>query len=229
MIELYFWTTPNGIKPMMMLEETGLEHVITPVNISRGEHLAEPFKRISPNQKIPAIVDYAPSTDKAPVAIFESGAILQYLAEKSGALLPQSPPEKAETLQWLHWQMAGLGPTLGQYMHFAVYANEPVPYAQGRFSQEKERLYSVLNQQLADRDFIARQYSIADIAVYPWIRRLEREGSHLDGYCNVKRWYETVSRRSAVERAYARADAINSTPTITAASRQYLLNAVAAE
>lgn len=228
MIELYFWTTPNGMKPLIMLEETGLDHTIKPVNISRGEHFAEPFKRISPNQKIPAIIDYAPLEGGAPISIFESGAILQYLAEKSGMLLPQTASGRAETLQWLYWQMAGFGPTLGQFMHFSVYADESVAYAQGRFSLEKERLYEVLNQRLAEREFIAGDYSIADVAVYPWIRRLEREGSHLDGYCNVKRWHQVISGRPAVERAYNRADDINTTPTITAESSKYLLNTAAA-
>ena len=163
MIELHFWTTPNGMNPLIMLEEIRLDHVIEPVNISQGEHFAEPFKRISLNQKIPAIVDRAPVGGGAPVPVFESGAILQYLAERSGQPLPQTAAERAEVLQWLHWQMAGLGPTLGQFMHFSLYADEQVPYAQGRFSREKERIYGVLNQRLAERDFITGDYSIADI------------------------------------------------------------------
>lgn len=228
MIELYFWTTPNGMKPLIMLEETGLDHTIQPVNISKGEHLCPSFRRISANQKIPAIVDHAPLGADTAIPIFESGAILQYLAEKSGSLLPQTPSGRAEVLQWLYWQMAGLGPMLGQFMHFAVYAGEPVPYAQGRFSQEKERLYGVLSQQLAGRKFIAGDYSIADVAIYPWIRRLEREGGHLEGYCNLNQWYQTVSDRPAVKRAYARASDINTTPTITAASRRFLIGSTAA-
>ncbi|MGI9464926.1 MAG: glutathione binding-like protein, partial [Aestuariivirgaceae bacterium] len=205
-----------------------LDHTVQPVNISRGEHFAEPFKRISPNQKIPAIIDYEPAEGDVPISLFESGAILQYLAEKSGALLSDKTSGRADTLQWLYWQMAGLGPILGQFMHFSVYASESVPYAQGRFSQEKERLYQLLNQQLGGREFIAGDYSIADIAVYPWIRRLEREGCHLECFADLKRWYRNVSERPAVERAYLRADAINTAPTITAESRKYLLNAAAA-
>ncbi|NNE24843.1 MAG: thiol:disulfide oxidoreductase [Rhizobiales bacterium] len=228
MIELFFWTTPNGMKPLIMLEETGLDHTIQLVNISRGEHLSQSFRRISANQKIPAIVDHAPLDGNTAIPIFESGAILQYLAERSGSLLPQTPSGRAQVLQWLYWQMAGLGPTLGQFMHFSVYASEPVPYAQGRFSQEKERLFGVLNGQLAGRDFIAGDYSIADVAVYPWIRRLEREGSHLEGHCNLNRWYQTVSDRPAVKRAYARADDINTTPSITTASRRFLIGSAAA-
>ncbi len=223
MIELYFWTTPNGMKPLILLEETGLAHSVRPVNISKGEHFSESFTRISPNQKIPAIVDHAPAGGEAPLALFESGAILQYLAEKTGQFLPQSPSPRAEVMQWLFWQMAGLGPMLGQYLHFAVYADQAVPYAQGRYSREKERLYQVLDSRLRDREFIAGNYSIADIAAYPWIHALERKTSHLNGFANLRRWYEAVSERPAVVRAYERAAAINTTPTITADSRKVLL------
>ena len=223
MIELYFWTTPNGMKPLILLEETGLAHTIRPVNISKGEHFSESFTRISPNQKIPAIVDPAPAGGGAPLALFESGAILQYLAEKTGQFLPQSPSARAEVMQWLFWQMAGLGPMLGQYLHFAVYADQAVPYAQGRYGREKERLYQVMDDRLRDRDFLAGDYSIADIAAYPWIHALERKTSHLNGFANLRRWYEAVSERPAVVRAYERAKAINTTPTITAESREVLL------
>jgi GST-like protein len=223
MIELYFWTTPNGMKPLILLEETGLAHTIRPVNISKGEHFTEAFTRISPNQKIPAIVDPAPAGGGAPLALFESGAILQYLAEKTGQFLPQSPSARAEVMQWLFWQMAGLGPMLGQYLHFAVYADQAVPYAQGRYGREKERLYQVMDDRLRDRDFLAGDYSIADIAAYPWIHALERKTSHLNGFANLRRWYEAVSERPAVVRAYERAKTINTTPTITAESREVLL------
>ncbi len=223
MIELYFWTTPNGMKPLILLEETGLEHAVTPVNISKGEHFTEAFTRISPNQKIPAMVDPAPAGGAAPIALFESGAILQYLAEETGQFLPQSQPERAEVMQWLFWQMAGLGPMLGQYLHFAVYADKAIPYAQGRYSREKERLYQVMDDRLRDREFLAGDYSIADMAAYPWIRALERDTSHLNGFANLQQWHETVSQRPAVARAYARAKAINTTPTITEKSRKVLL------
>ncbi len=223
MIELYFWTTPNGMKPLILLEETGLPHTVRPVNISKGEHFSESFTRISPNQKIPAIVDPAPAGGGTPLALFESGAILQYLAEKTGQFLPQSSSPRAEVMQWLFWQMAGLGPMLGQYLHFAVYADQAVPYAQGRYGREKERLYQVMDDRLRDRDFLAGDYSIADIAAYPWIHALERKTSHLNGFANLRRWYEAVSERPAVVRAYERAKAINTTPTITAESREVLL------
>ncbi len=224
MIDLYFWPTPNGMKPLILLEETGLEHVLHPVNISRGAQFSEPFTRISPNQKIPAIVDRTPTTGGPPVTLFESGAILQYLAEKSGQFLPQSQPERAEAMQWLFWQMAGLGPMLGQYLHFAN-AEQTVPYAQGRYGREKERLYQVLDDRLHGRDFVAGDYSIADMAAYPWIHLLEGGASHLDGFPNVKRWHETISQRPAVERTYESAQTIRNRPTIAEEPRKILLDA----
>ncbi len=225
MIDLYFWTTPNGMKPLILLEELGLAYTVRPVNISKGEQFSQAFTRISPNQKIPAIVDHAPAGGSEQIALFESGAILHYLAEKSGRFLPNSLSRRSEVIQWLFWQMAGLGPTLGQYLHFAVYADQAIPYAQGRFGREKERLYQLLDDRLRDREFIAGDYSIADMAAYPWIRRMEREGSQLDSFPNLNQWHETISRRSAVERAYEHAAAINTKPTITEASRKVLLGA----
>ena len=225
MIDLYFWTTPNGMKPLILLEETGLAHRIRPVNISTGEQFSEEYSRISPNQKIPAMVDHVPAEGGNPIALFESGAILHYLAEKAGVLLPVTPDARSEVMQWLFWQMAGLGPTLGQYLHFAIYADEAIPYAQGRFSREKERLYTVLDERLGGRGFIAGDYSIADIAAYPWIHRLEREANHLDGYRNLKRWHDLIAERPAVARAYQRSDAINTVPTFTRESRKFLLGA----
>ena len=225
MIDLYFWTTPNGMKPLILLEELGLAYTVRPVNISTGEQFSRAFTRLSPNQKIPAIVDRAPADGGEQIALFESGAILHYLAEKSGRFLPNSLSRRSEVIQWLFWQMAGLGPTLGQYLHFAIYANQAIPYAQGRFGREKERLYQLLDDRLRDRDFIAGDYSIADMAAYPWIRRMEREGSQLDSFPNLNQWHETISRRSAVERAYEHAAAINTKPTITEASRKVLLGA----
>jgi len=225
MIDLYFWTTPNGMKPLILLEELGLAYTVRPVNLSTGEQFSQAFTRISPNQKIPAIVDHAPAGGSEQIALFESGAILHYLAEKTGRFLPTSFSPRSEVIQWLFWQMAGLGPTLGQYLHFAVYADQAIPYAQGRFGREKERLYQLLDDRLRDREFIAGDYSIADMAAYPWIRRMEREGSQLDSFPNLNQWHETISRRSAVERAYEHAAAINTKPTITEASRKVLLGA----
>ena len=225
MIDLYFWTTPNGMKPLILLEELGLAYTVRPVNLSTGEQFSRAFTRLSPNQKIPAIVDHAPADGGEQIALFESGAILHYLAEKSGRFLPNSLSRRSEVIQWLFWQMAGLGPTLGQYLHFAVYADQAIPYAQSRFGREKERLYQLLDDRLRDRDFIAGDYSIADMAAYPWIRRMEREGGQLDSFPNLNQWHETISRRSAVKRAYEHAAAINTKPTITKASRKVLLGA----
>ncbi len=222
MIELYFWTTPNGMKPLIFLEETGLAHDIHAVNISKGAQFSEAFTRISANQKIPAIVDRAPLNGQAPVSLFESGAILLYLAEKTGRFLPADMAGRAETLQWLFWQMGGLGPMLGQYLHFNAYADEAVPYAQERYGRELARLYRVLDDRLRDRDFVAGSYSIADMAIYPWIHRLEREGHHLAGFPNLSRWHAAVSRRPAVARAYARAREINTVPTINKDSKALL-------
>lgn len=221
MIDLYFWNTPNGMKPLILLEELGLAYTVRPVNLSKGEQFSPTFTRLSPNQKIPVIVDRAPADGGEQIALFESGAILQYLAEKSGRFLPNSLSRRSEVIQWLFWQMAGLGPTLGQYLHFAVYADQAIPYAQGRFGREKERLYQLLDDRLRDRDFIAGDYSIADMAAYPWIRRMEREGSQLGSFPNLNQWHETISTRSAVERAAE----INTKPTITETSRKVLLDA----
>ncbi len=222
MIELYFWTTPNGMKSLIFLEETGLAHDIRPVDISQGAQFSEAFTKISANQKIPAIVDRAPISGAAPVALFESGAILLYLAEKTGRFLPADIAGRAETLQWLFWQMGGLGPMLGQYLHFNAYADEAVPYAKERYARELARLYRVLDDRLGDRDFVAGSYSIADMAIYPWIERLEREGHHLEGFAHLTRWHDAVSGRPAVVRAYARALAINTVPTITEESKALL-------
>jgi GST-like protein len=213
------------MKPLILLEELGLAYMVRPVNLSTGEQFSRAFTRISPNQKIPMIVDRAPADGGEQITLFESGAILHYLAEKTGRFLPNSLSRRSEVIQWLFWQMAGLGPTLGHYLHYAVNADQAIPYAPGRFGREKERLYQVLDDRLRDRDFIAGDYSIADMAAYPWIRRMEREGSQLDFFPNLNQWHETISRRSAVERAYEHAAAINTKPTITEASRKVLLGA----
>jgi GST-like protein len=169
MIDLYYWTTPNGHKITIFLEETGIPYRIVPVDITQGEQFQPDFLRISPNNRIPAIVDPAPADGGAPVALFESGAILLYLAEKTGRFIPSDLRGRAETLQWLFWQMAGLGPMAGQNHHFGQYAPEKIPYAIDRYVKETNRLYGVLDRRLADREFVAGAYSIADMAAYPWI------------------------------------------------------------
>ncbi len=220
MIELYFWTTPNGYKPLLFLEETGLDYQIRPVNISKGEQFQPDFLKISPNNRIPAIVDHAPGDGRGPLAQFESGAILQYLAEKTGRFLPEDVRSRAEVLQWLNWQMGGIGPMFGQFLHFHDYAPEDLPYAKDRYTREAERLLAVLNKQLTDRAFVAGDYSIADMAIYPWLnQRIER----FEGFAHVERWLREVAARPATERAYEIGAAINTVPAINEDSKALLL------
>jgi len=214
MIDLYYWTTPNGHKITMFLEEVDLSYRILPVNIGKGEQFDPEFLKHAPNNRIPAIVDHAPADGGAPVPVFESGAILQYLAEKTGRFLPKDLRGRTEAMQWLFWQMAGLGPMAGQNHHFAVYAPEKIEYAVNRYRNETNRLYGVLNKRLADREFVAGDYSIADMACYPWIVPHERQGQNLDDFPHLKRWFHAIKARPATQRAYAKADAINTQPSI---------------
>ena len=202
MIDLYYWPTPNGHKITMFLEEAGLDYEIKPIDIGRGAQFEPDFLKIAPNNRMPAIVDHEPADGGAPISVFESGAILQYLAEKTGQFLPSDLRGRTEVMQWLFWQMGGLGPMLGQNHHFKVYAPEPLPYAIERYVNETTRLYNVLNRRLADRDFVAGAYSIADMACYPWIVPYERQGQDLDDYPNVKRWFEAIKSRPSTVRAY---------------------------
>ena len=222
MIDLYYWTTPNGQKLTIFLEEAGLPYTIKTVNITKGEQFAPDFLKISPNNRIPAIVDHDPQEGGGPLAVFESGAILQYLAEKTGKLIPADLRGRIEVMQWLLWQMSGLGPMLGQNHHFSRYAPEPIPYAIDRYRQETERLYSVLDHRLQQREFIAGPYSIADIASYPWIVPHARQGIKLEEFPHVKRWFDTVGTRPAVKRAYELATRINTAPTVTDTARSVL-------
>ena len=207
MIDLYYWTTPNGHKITIFLEEADLPYTIHPINISKGEQFDPEFLKIAPNNRIPAIVDNDAETGE-PISVFESGAILQYLAEKTGKFLPTSLPNRVEVLEWLNWQMGGLGPMLGQNHHFAIYAPEKIPYAIERYVKETARLYGVLNQQLADRDYIAGDYSIADMACYPWITGYEGQGQDLNDFEHLKRWFERMQARPAVQAAYKLAETI---------------------
>jgi GST-like protein len=209
MIDLYYWTTPNGHKVTMFLEETGLPYKIHPINIGKGEQFQPEFLKVSPNNRIPAIVDTAPAGGGAPISIFESGAILLYLAEKTGKLIPSDLHGRADVLQWLFWQMGGLGPMAGQNHHFSGYAPEKIPYAIDRYVRETNRLYGVLNKRLADREFVAGDYSIADMASYPWIVPYQRQGQDLDDFPHLKRWFEAVKARPATVRAYALVEQIN--------------------
>ena len=222
MIDLYYWTTPNGHKITIFLEEAGLLYTIKPVNIGKGEQFAADFLRISPNNRIPAIVDHAPRDGVAPISIFESGAILQYLAEKTGHFLPSDLRRRFEVMQWLFWQVGGQGPMLGQNHHFLQYAPEKIPYAIERYRKEAERLYSVLDRRLAEREFIVDDYSIADIAAYPWTVPHAKQGIRLEEFPNAKRWFETVGARPAVKRAYEIARGVNQAPTVTEESKSVL-------
>jgi GSH-dependent disulfide-bond oxidoreductase len=186
MIELYFWPTPNGLKVKLFLEEAQLPYRVVLVNLGKGEQFAPAFLAIAPNNRIPAIVDREPADGAAPLPLFESGAILWYLAEKTGRFVPRGRG-RLEVLTWLFWQMAGLGPMAGQNGHFRIYAPQPIPYAIERYTRETHRLYGVLNQRLARREFIAGEYSIADMACYPWIVPHAAHGQHLDDFPHLRR------------------------------------------
>jgi GST-like protein len=224
MIDLYYWTTPNGHKITIALEEMGQAYRVLPVNISAGEQFRPDFLRISPNNRIPAIVDHEPEDGGGALAVFESGAILEYLAEKKGRFLDREVRRRFETLQWLYWQMAGLGPMAGQNHHFAHYAPEPIPYAMKRYVKETNRLYGVLDRRLADRLYIAGNYSIADIACYPWIRMHERQGQNLADFQHLAHWFDDLSARPAILRAYEIAAQINTVPTVTEDAKRYLFD-----
>jgi GST-like protein len=223
MIDVYFWPTGNGKKITIMLEECGLDYRIHLIDIGKGDQFAPEFLKISPNGKMPAIVDH--EAQDGPVTIFESGAILQYLAEKTGRLLPKDVHGKYRVLQWVFWQVGGLGPMAGQAHHFLRYCKEDVPYAKERFRTETARLYGVLDRQLADNDFIAGDYSIADIAAWPWVIRHDWQEQDLDDFPNVKRWFAAVKARPAV----AKAEGIgmflmDKSRPVTALDRQLIVN-----
>jgi GST-like protein len=222
MIDLYYWTTPNGHKVTMFLEEAGLPYTLHGVNISKGEQFEPEFLAISPNNRIPAMVDTEPADGGGPLSVFESGAILLYLADKTGQFIPQDLRGRNVCLEWLFWQMGGLGPMLGQNHHFVTYAPERIPYAMERYINETNRLYGVLNKQLADHEFIADEYSIADMACYPWIVPWERQKQNLDDFPHLKRWFEAIAARPGTERAYARAKEINSEPTVSEDAKKVL-------
>jgi GST-like protein len=220
LIDLYFWPTGNGKKITIMLEETGLEYRVLPVNINKGEQFAPAFLAISPNNKMPAIVDRSGS---APLAMFESGAILQYLAEKTGRFLPQDMPGRYRVLQWLYWQVGGLGPMAGQAHHFLRYSPQKIEYAMHRFQTEVARLYQVLDTQLGKTGYLAGEYSIADIAAWPWVARHDWQGQKLEDFPNVRRWFERVGARPAVQRGAAvGADLVAAAPPPTDEDRKRL-------
>jgi len=228
-LDIYFWTTPNGYKILLFTEEAGVPHTIKPVNISRGQQFQPDFLRISPNNRIPALVDHAPAQGKAPVSVFESGAILLYLAEKTRRFIPAELAGRVEVLQWLFWQMGGLGPMAGQNHHFGHYAPAKLPYAVDRYVNETNRLYGVMNKRLADREFIAGPaYTIADMASYPWIVPHERQGQKLADFPHLKRWFDAIAARPATQRAYERGKAINTAQTVDEEARKILFGQTAA-
>ncbi|HEY5930897.1 MAG TPA: glutathione binding-like protein [Burkholderiales bacterium] len=228
MIDLHYWPTPNGHKITIFLEETGIAYRIVPVNIGTGDQFKPDFLKIAPNNRMPAIVDHAPSDGKAPVSVFESGAILVYLAEKSGRFLPADLRGRFEVLQWLFWQMGGLGPMAGQNHHFSLYAPEKLPYAIDRYVGETARLYAVLDKRLGDREFVAGEYSIADMAAYPWVVPHQRQGQDLNDFPHLKRWFEAIQARPAVVRAYEKGKAISTRPAVDEQSRKILFGQSAA-
>ena len=222
MIEFYFWTTPNGYKILMFLEELEIPYRIIPINISKGEQFGSEFLQISPNNKIPAIIDTDPKSGNEPIEIFESGAILLYLAEKTAQFVPLELAARTDVLKWLFWQMSSLGPMLGQYQFFHQYAEKRVPSAIERYKKETERLFSVLNKKLEDSQYISGEYSIVDIACYPWILKYSFLELQIDNFPNLKRWIELLAARPAIIRAYKKGAEVNSTPTVTKESMRFL-------
>jgi GST-like protein len=203
MITLYYWPTPNGHKITIFLEEAGVPYRIAPVNIGAGDQFRPEFLAISPNNRMPAIVDDEPRDEGDPLSVFESGAILLYLAEKTGKFLPGDLRGRVRALEWLFWQVGGLGPMAGQNHHFSRYAPQKIPYAMDRYVNETNRLYGVLDRRLALEPFLAGDYSIADMAAYPWIAPHEAQGQNLKDFPNLERWFNVIGARPAVARAYA--------------------------
>ncbi len=207
MIDFYTWTTPNGRKVSILLEELGLPYKSYSIDITKDEQFAPEFLKISPNNKIPAIVDH-----ETGVSLMESGAIMIYLAETYGKFLPKEAGPRAEVIEWLMWQMGGFGPMLGQAHHFLKYNSGKAPYAEERYGQEAQRLYKVLNERLEGRDFIAGAYSIADMACWPWVSRYEWQKVDLAQFPNVRRWYQEILSRPAVQRGYHQPKKVNEIP-----------------
>jgi GST-like protein len=228
MIDLYYWPTPNGHKVTLFLEETAMPYRIIPVNIGKGEQFKPDFLAISPNNRMPAIVDHHPSDGGAPISVFESGAILLYLAEKTGLFISRDVRRRVETTEWLFWQVGGLGPMAGQNHHFSRYAPEKIDYAIKRYVGETNRLYGVLNKRLAEREFVAGAYSIADMAAYPWVVPHEAQGQTMADFPHLSRWFEAIKSRPATVRAYERGAEISTKPTIDEESRKILFGQTAA-
>ncbi|AGI24164.1 glutathione transferase [Pseudomonas sp. ATCC 13867] len=229
MIELYYWPTPNGHKITLFLEETGLDYRIHPVDISAGDQFKPDFLAFSPNNRMPAIIDTAPTDGGEPITVFESGAILVYLAEKTGQFLPSDVRGRKTVLEWLFWQVGGLGPMAGQNHHFVQYAPEKLPYAMQRYVNETNRLYGVLDRRLKKVPFLGGEhYSIADMASYPWVVPWERQQQDLDDFPHLKRWFETIATRPATVRAYEKGKPFQSRPSVTEEGKKILFGQTAA-
>ena len=222
MIKLFYWPTPNGHKVTMFLEEANLDYEIVPINISRGEQFEKSFLKIAPNNRMPALIDDDPLGGGEPISIFESGAILQYLAEKTGQYIPSDLRKRVQVMEWLFWQMGGLGPMAGQNHHFVSYAPDPIPYAIDRYVNETGRLYAVLDKQLTGREYIVDDYSIADMACYPWVVLHERQRQNLDDFPAIKKWYERIRLKQSVVQAYAKGKEISSGPVVDDESKKIL-------
>jgi GST-like protein len=228
MIDLYYWPTPNGHKITLFLEESNTPYTLHPVNIGKGEQFTPEFLAIAPNNRMPAIVDHAPADGGAAISLFESGAILQYLAEKTGQFLPADVRGRAEVSQWLFWQVGGLGPMAGQNHHFVQYAPERIDYAMTRYINETNRLYGVLDRRLADRAFVAGDsYSIADMAAYPWIVPYEKQQQKMEDFPHLARWFASIAARPATQRAYERGNAVSTQPSVDEASKSILFGQTA--
>jgi GST-like protein len=228
MIDLHYWPTPNGHKVTLFLEESGLPYRLVPVDIGKGEQFKPAFLSISPNNRMPALLDHTPADGGSAISVFESGAILLYLAQKTEQFMPHDVRGSTEVTEWLFWQVAGLGPMAGQNHHFSRYAPEKIPYAIDRYVKETNRLYGVLDKRLADREFIARDYSIADMAAYPWIVPHEAQGQNLDDFPHLKRWFEAIKSRPATVRAYELAKGFDTNPVMTDERRKVLFGQTAA-
>ena len=227
MIDLHYWPTPNGHKVAMFLEETAMPYRLVPVNIGKGEQFKPEFLAISPNNRMPAIVDHRPLDGGPPISVFESGAILLYLADKSEQFIPSDIRGRTQVTEWLFWQVAGLGPMAGQNHHFSRYAPEKIPYAIDRYVKETNRLYGVLNKRLAGREFIAGDYSIADMAAYPWVVPHEAQGQNLSDFPHLKRWFETIEDRPATVRASALGQSFSNNSPMTEEAKKILFGQTA--
>ena len=227
-IQLYYWSTPNGHKITIFLEEAEVDYQIHPVNIAKGDQFKPEFLKISPNNRMPAIVDPVPADGGEDIPVFESGAILLYLAEKTGKFLPDNLRDRKTVMEWLFWQVGGLGPMAGQNHHFNQYAPEKIPYAIDRYVNETNRLYGVLNKQLATNEYITGEYSIADMACYPWIVPHAKQQQNLDDFSHLKRWFNNIASRPAVIKAYEKGKEVSSQSTVTEESKKILFGQTSA-